>query len=335
MDGRSISHEVLEHFRFSAIRLHRKNIPVEAIANSFGVTRQAVYRWLKKEKTTGKLGLKSTRSPGPNRYLTDNQLKKLLSFLRKPASELGYTTDLWSGPRIRHLIKHQFKIEYHPKHVPRLMKNLGLELKFPERRALEQDSKALCEWKKERFPEILKIAKKKRALLFYADESMISLIPYVGKTWAFPNQKPIVRVSGKRGQHVGITAAVNPQGRLCFELTQEKERFTAKIFIRFLKKLMKQFLNRFIILIVDGAPTHTAGLVETFEQANKKFLKIEILPAYSPELNPTEKCWRFLKTKKLDGSMAINKNQLRDKTKKHMMEIKKDKERMASFFNEL
>ncbi len=103
MDGRAISHEVLEHFRFSAIKLHRKNIPVNDIADSFRVTPQAVYRWLNKEKETGKRSLKSTKSP---------------------------------GPRIRHLIKHKFKIEYHPKHMPRLLKNLGLELKFPERRAL-------------------------------------------------------------------------------------------------------------------------------------------------------------------------------------------------------
>src|SRR5271166_1945054 len=99
--------------------------------------------------------------------------------------------------------------------------------------------------------------------------------------------------------------------------------------------MMKQFSNQFIILIVDGAPTHTAGLVEKFEQKNKKCLQIEILPAYFPELNPTEKCWRFLKTKKLDGSMAIAKDELRDKTKNHMREIKKDKERMSSFFDEL
>jgi hypothetical protein len=59
------------------------------------------------------------------------------------------------------------------------------------------------------------------------------------------------------------------------------------------------------------------------------------LPAYSPELNPTEKCWRFLKTKKLDGSMAMDKNELRNKTKKHMREIRKDKEKMSSFFDEM
>ena len=33
--------------------------------------------------------------------------------------------------------------------------------------------------------------------------------------------------------------------------------------------------------------------------------------------------------------MEIDKDELRDKTKKHMREIKKDKERMSSFFDEL
>ena len=102
------------------------------------------------------------------------------------------------------------------------------------------------------------MCKKNRAVLFYADESLISLIPYVGKTWAFPKAKPIARVSGRRGQHVGITAAVNEQGRLCFELTQEDETFTSKTFLRFVRKLRKEFPSRKIVLIVDGAPIHIA-----------------------------------------------------------------------------
>jgi transposase len=122
---------------------------------------------------------------------------------------------------------------------------------------------------------------------------------------------------------------------MCFELTKEKERFTAKIFIRFIKKMRKEFPGRSLILIVDGAPTHQAKIVKKFEEENKSWLQIEILPAYSPELNPTEKSWRFLKTKKLDGSMAKNKNELRAKTIKHVREIKRDKNRVASFFNEL
>ncbi len=99
--------------------------------------------------------------------------------------------------------------------------------------------------------------------------------------------------------------------------------------------MKKEFPKRNIILIVDGAPTHTAGAVQKYEEENNSWLQIEILPAYSPELNPTEKHWRFLKTKKLDGSMAINKNELRTKTINHIREIKKDKVRVTSFFDKL
>jgi len=332
-DGRAISHEVLETYRFAAIKLKKSGVQINVIADSFNVTERAVYRWIKKSKTEGKNSLKASKSTGPESFLSEEQLSELCKLLRKPATELGYSTDLWSGPKIRHLIKYEFDIEYHQKHIPRLLKWLGLELKFPERRALEQDPKEVRRWKKERLPEILKFSKKKRALVFYADEAIISLIPYVGKTWAFPNKKPIVRVSGKRGQNIGITAAVNQQGRMCFELTKEKERFTAKVFIRFIKKMHKENLSRFITLIVDGAPVHKAGIVKKFEEENKLWLLIEILPAYSPELNPTEKSWRFLKTKKLNGSTVLDKYELRHETNKMIKQIKKDKNRVSYFFD--
>ena len=159
-------------------------------------------------------------------------------------------------------------MRYHRKHIPRLMRRLGVVLKFPERRALEQDDREVKRWKRLRLPEILEYAKKRRGLVFHADEALVSLIPYVGKTWSFPECQPIVKVSGKREQHIGISAAVNRQGRICFELTKEHERFTAKTFIRFVKKIRKEFPNRHITLIADGAPTHKAKIVKKFEAEN-------------------------------------------------------------------
>ncbi len=155
------------------------------------------------------------------------------------------------------------------------MRRVGVVLKFPERRALEQDDREVRKWKRIRLPEILEYAKKKRGLVFYADESLVNLIPYVGKTWSFPECKPVVKVSGKRGQHIGISAAVNKQGRICFEFTRDHERFTAKTFIRFIKKIRKEFPDRHITLIVDGAPTHKAKIVKAFEAASS-WLKREI-----------------------------------------------------------
>ncbi len=267
--------------------------------------------------------------------MTEEQLSTLKKLLRKPATQLGYPTDLWSGPRVRHLISEQFEIKYHMKHMPRLLKGLGFILKFPERRAIEQDPLAVKKWKKDRLPEIIAAASKQKSLLFYADKSLVSLIPYIGQTWTLPDRRPIIRVSGKRGQYVGVTAAVNQQGRMCFELTKENETFTAKVFIRFLKKMRMEFPRRFITMIVDGAAVHKAKVVQEFQAENISWLRLEILPAYSPELNPTEKSWRFLKTKKLSASVAKDKAELRKGTTKALRQIKKDNDRVASFFEKM
>ena len=179
IDGRAISHDILEANRYAAIRLNKAGVHPNVIASSFGVTRQAVYGWFRKHGKDGEDGLKSRKAVGRETNLTKKQLDELLTLLRNPASKLGYATDLWSGTKVRHLIKHRFGIDYHPKHMPRLLRSLGFWLVFPERRALEQDPKKVQEWKQKKLPEIIDDANKRKALLFYADDSLVSLIPYV------------------------------------------------------------------------------------------------------------------------------------------------------------
>ena len=330
-DGRRLSHEVSEAYRFIAVKLHKEGVAIPTIARSCTVGNHAVYKWIKKSKSNGIESLKSTKAPGPEPIICQSQFEKLKKLLRIPAMRIGYPTDLWSGPRVRDLIRKKFGILYHRKHMPRLLRRLGLVIKFPERRALEQDPGAIKKWKQYQLPKIVAFSRKNSSLLFYADESLISLIPYIGKTWTFPEMKPVVRVSGKRGQHIGVTAAVNRQGRMCFEITKDKERFTAKTCIRFLKKMHAEFPSRKIILIVDGAPIHKAKIVKEFEKISK-WLKLEILPAYSPEENPTEKLWRFVKTKGMNASAAVDKAELRVETRRALRKVKKRKDRVASFF---
>ncbi len=120
---------------------------------------------------------------------------------------------------------------------------------------------------------------------------------------------------------------------MCFELTKEQERFTAKVFIRFIKKMRKEYPLKRLSLIVDGAPTHKAKTVKDFIEDNKSWLRLDILPAYSPELNPTEKSWRFVKTKKLNASTARNKTELRRSVIKALRGTKKDADKVISFFD--
>lgn len=64
-------------------------------------------------------------------------------------------------------------------------------------------------------------------------------------------------------------------------------------FIVFLRKLLKKF-GKFV-LFVDRASWHTSMEVKEFLAKQKGSIVLEYLPPYSPELNPIERLWRYVK----------------------------------------
>jgi transposase len=58
----------------------------------------------------------------------------------------------------------------------------------------------------------------------------------------------------------------------------------------FLRELSAHYSDREILLFMDRAGWHTAKALERFPN-----ISIEYLPPYSPELNPVEKLWWWLK----------------------------------------
>lgn len=146
-DGRSLPHDVLETYRMAAVRLRRKGVTINVISASFKVRREVVSRWLSTANKFGIRQLQSRKAIGAQPRLSQDRFGELILILKKPASKVGYATDLWSGTRVRHFVKKKWKIEYHPKHMARFLRRLGLVMKFPERRALGQDPVELHKWK--------------------------------------------------------------------------------------------------------------------------------------------------------------------------------------------
>jgi hypothetical protein len=205
---------------------------------------------------------------------------------------------------------------------------------FPERRALEQDREEVRQWKEHELPRIEKEAQNRRALLFYADETSIALIPTIGRTWSIPDVRPVVRVSGKRGKRVNVTGAVNRVGHFYFEMLPQGQNFTARTFVGFLKKLRGHFPKRNLTLIVDGASVHKAKLVKEY-QAEHKWLRLEYLPAYSPEWNPSEEAWGHLKGCCRNGSQTKDVPSLRKEASGMLRRMQKNPSKIKSFYRKL
>jgi transposase len=105
-----------------------------------------------------------------------------------------------------------------------------------------------------------------------------------GRTWGMKGQTPVVMGTGRRFRCNMISTVTN-RGYLRFMIFTE--RFTARVFLKFLSRLVRQ-TKRPIYLIADGHPVHKAGRVKKWLRDHQEELRLFRLPAYSPELNPDE-----------------------------------------------
>ena len=71
----------------------------------------------------------------------------------------------------------------------------------------------------------------------------------------------------------------------------------------FLDALAKKFARQYILLFVDGAGNHSSGNLVI--PAN---IKLEFLPAYSPELNPQENLWDEVYDKLEEAALYLERN---------------------------
>lgn len=330
-DGRSIPRETMEYFRMQAIKLRKKGRKIKDIAEDFGVHRCAVSHWLTKQKRKGIKSLKRKKAPGAKPKLEKKQVKKLLSYIKKPASKFGFETDLWDCSRVRILIKKKFGVGLHKTNVWKMLHSWKFTPQKPEKRSSQQDEDLVKNWLEVEWPEIEAHAKRWQAIIYFQDESGVSLIPVVGTTWAPKGKTPIIRVTGKRGG-LCVTSAISPSGRMVFRL--EKGRVNSEKHKEFLQQLLRNHPRRKIIVIEDRAPAHRSKKIQEFVKENKKRLAIYYLPPYSPELNLDEKVWWYLKKHKLKGHQAQSVDDLRALVLSKMKSMQKKKGYVKALFDE-
>lgn len=255
--------------------------------------------------------------------------KEIVSLLKKSAMEFGFETPLWDCKRIHKIVKQKLGKNISISNLWETLRRWNFTPQKPEKEALEKNPTAVRKWLREDWPKIEEHRRRWQAMLYFQDESGVSLIPVLGKTWAKKGKTPKIKVTGNKGG-LCVTSAISPAGRMVFRI--EKDTIHAEEHIDFLKQIMKQHHSRKIIVIEDNARPHVAGLVKDFVKNNKNKLAIYYLPTYSPDLNPDEKVWRYLKNVKLKAHQARNKKEFKPLVQSKMRSIQKRPELIKSFF---
>lgn len=146
----------LEKRRRRAVALLGEGLGVREVARKIGCSPASVSRWQAEVAAGGLEALRPKPAPGRPARLTAGQKDKLLKLLLKGARSHGFSTDLWTLPRVAEVIAREFQVDYHPAHVWRILQGCGWSCQKPERRARERDEAAIEAWRKDRWPHIKK-----------------------------------------------------------------------------------------------------------------------------------------------------------------------------------
>ena len=146
-----------------AWELHTEGWSGKDIAEALKVSAGAVSGWLKRARTAGVEALRRHPAPGPTPKLTDAQRAQLPDLLAHGAEAYGFVGEVWTTKRVAAVIKQTFGIRYHPAHVSRLLRQQGLSLQKPVRRASQRDEAHIAAWREETWPALQAKPKRRSA----------------------------------------------------------------------------------------------------------------------------------------------------------------------------
>ncbi len=129
------------------------------------------------------------------------------------------------------------------------------------------------------------------------DESGVSLLPVVRRTWAPRGHTPVIRHRFK-WKRMSMAAALcygSRGGGASLAFHRQVDAYDTDSLIGALGELRRFLGGEKATLVWDGLPAHRSKAMATWLGRQRHWLVVERLPGYAPDLNPVEALWSNLK----------------------------------------
>ncbi len=329
-DARSLSTKTQEAIRIKAIEAVQNGGKQVHVASLFGVTRQALGKWVKSYRENGINAIRAKRQGRPKggSLLPWQAAQTAKTVIDRTPDQLKFPFYLWTREAVVQLIEHRFNISLSVWTAGRYLKRWGFTPQKPIHRAIEKDPVKVKKWLEEDYPAIHKQAKNEKAQIFWGDEMGLRSDHSVGRSFSKRGRKPVIKRSGARFSCNMISAITN-QGQLNFMVF--KVNFNADVFLEFLKRLIKHNDNK-IFLIVDNHRSHRAIKVQKWLKKNEEHIRLFFLPGYSPELNPDELLNQDIKSNAVGRKRAYNLLELLANIRNFLFSRKRQPSKIRQYF---
>ena len=332
-DARSLKPDAQAALRQRAVDAVRGGMTQTQAAEVFGVTRQAVGKWMKAWRQGGRRAL-AARKRGPKSggsRLKGWQAATICNLIcdRHP-EQLKLSFVLWTSDAVRQLIQRRFAVALSSRTVRRYLARWGFTPQKPKRVAYERNPEAGGRWIDDEYPRIRKRARRERARIYLGDEMGMRSDHQAGRSYAPRGRTPTTQGTGKRFG-ANMVSAITNRGHLSFMVF--KRRFTAQVFLHFLRRLVKE-ARRKVYLIVDGHPVHRSRKAREWLEAHRERIEMFFLPGYSPELNPDEMLNQDVKTNAVGKRRPRDQKQMMRTVRNYLDRRRRDPDLVKRYFRE-
>jgi transposase len=197
---------------------------------------------------------------------------------------------LWTTKLLKHFLYTRCGVTYSRERVRQLLHELGFRQRRLRHRHLRADPKEQAAFVTdlhfllEEWPEDWQ--------LLFVDEATVRRHPTLSARWCLVDD--VLEVpTGDDHSKVQVYGAVSPlTGRTHYHIrpTLSKDHFAG-----FLSQLSRYYRDQKILLIHDRAPYHRGRAIDEVVKAAEGRLMLMPQPRYSPEFNPQERIWKWLR----------------------------------------
>jgi len=289
----------LERFEKDADRARRLRIIIlgsegwtaPAVAMAVGLSRRICQRWVRRYNQEGLAGLEDRRGRDSCLPLTPQQQEQVRRRLDAGATDEDDACSL-RGKDVQRILAEEFQLLRSLAGVYHLLHRLGYSYLRPRPRHRKADPEKqaafLREWP-QRLQAIRAAQPTKRLRVYFQDESRFGQQGTITNVWARTGSRPTA-VRQTEYEYLWVLGAV------CPETGHAEGLLSPQLNTSIVNEFLQQFsqtvpAEEHAVMLWDGAGFHTSKQLCIPDNVT-----VVSLPAYSPEMNPIENLWHYLKS---------------------------------------
>jgi len=156
----------------------------------------------------------------------------------------------------------------------------------------------------------------------FEDEARFGRMIEPRRAWTPPDLRPLVATRIER-EYGYAYAAVSPHDGALVSLVLPE--VNAELMSLFLAEVSRRYREEFILMVLDGAGWHRAN-----DLAVPVNMRLQSLPARSPQLNPAEHLWEELREKWLGNRLFDSQDAVDRQIERGLAALEQDVEKTAS-----